>query len=181
MGLTTHMMLMVLLFPSFLSKFYSTLLEFVTFDMIPTDEIYSEILDLENSPFSEEAEKIGYESRYILWNSGSIPLYFLIGLVLQVFLKILRMILSRCRGKVYSLASRWQAKFFWVDLHQMFDSAYLILVFCTGFNFWSLKFRSASEIFNNGLACIVAFLIIFIPLFISVRLVKGFRPFKVRR
>ena len=42
----THLMMMQLIYSAGVTLFFSTLLDFVTYDIIPTDEIYSEIFKL---------------------------------------------------------------------------------------------------------------------------------------
>ena len=49
----THLMMMQLNYAASASYFYSFLLEFVTYDMIPTEEIYGTFFDFESDPFSE--------------------------------------------------------------------------------------------------------------------------------
>ena len=43
--------------------------------MVPTEDIYAEAFEWENVPYSEEAERIGYISRFWIENSGSVPIY----------------------------------------------------------------------------------------------------------
>ena len=69
-------MMMQLKFPASAMIFYAALFEFVTFDLIPTDELYQKIFDFENKePYSDEADNIGYSSRYLIFNSGSLTLF----------------------------------------------------------------------------------------------------------
>lgn len=56
LSLVTHLMMMQLSYPGVLAIFFEKIFRFVTFDMIPTDEIYPRFLDLEGEPFSEEAD-----------------------------------------------------------------------------------------------------------------------------
>ena len=53
---------MVLAYPAFLSDFYKPILEFVSFDMIPTSTIYEKIFGWQSSAYSDQAESLGYES-----------------------------------------------------------------------------------------------------------------------
>ena len=67
----THMMVMQLNYPRETAIFYALIFEFISFDMIPAQEIYAEIFRFINdSPFSDEANIIGYFSRYFVFNSG---------------------------------------------------------------------------------------------------------------
>ena len=54
--------------------FYSGLFEFVTFDIIPTDDIYDKIFDegWRRAPYSEQADTIGYATRWLFANLGSV-------------------------------------------------------------------------------------------------------------
>ena len=62
---------MQLNYPRETAIFYTLIFEFVTFDLIPVEEIYGEIFKFINdSPFSDEANIIGYFSRYFVFNSG---------------------------------------------------------------------------------------------------------------
>ena len=74
----THDMMMQLMYPETTFIFFAKVFEFVTFDMIPTQLIYPLVLNLVNVAYSDEADKIGYESRYLIWNSGSITLYIVL-------------------------------------------------------------------------------------------------------
>ena len=52
LGLVVHLLLIQLMFPPIMDDFYSGLLEFVNFDLIPTDKLYAWIFGWENVPFS---------------------------------------------------------------------------------------------------------------------------------
>ena len=56
----THLMMMQLVFTASVSYFYSILFEFVTYDYIPTDDIYGAMFDFDSEPYSDEADLIGY-------------------------------------------------------------------------------------------------------------------------
>lgn len=71
-------MIMQLNYAAAVSIFYSTLFEFVTFDIVPTDEIYAEIFDFESEPYSDEADNIGYGSRLFIENTGSLFVYMVL-------------------------------------------------------------------------------------------------------
>lgn len=82
LGLVTHFMLMKLMFPPITVVFFSGLFEYVTFDLIPTEDLYAYLFGWTNVAYSEEAESIGYPSRFFIENAGSIPLYIAIDIVL---------------------------------------------------------------------------------------------------
>ena len=70
------------MFPPVSVVFFAGILQSVTFDLLPTESIYAEIFGFTNEAYSEEAENIGYGSRYFIENAGSIPIYF----ALEIFL-----------------------------------------------------------------------------------------------
>ena len=74
LSLITHFLMMSLIVPQNAIIFYSGLFEFVTFDIIPTDLVYDKLFDDSwvTEPFSEQAESIGYETRLIFSNLGSV-------------------------------------------------------------------------------------------------------------
>ena len=79
LSLITHLFMMQISFPVIALTFFSYVFEFVTFDLIPTDLIYPYIFDFSgDKPYSAQAEAIGYESRYIVWNLGSLFLYIIL-------------------------------------------------------------------------------------------------------
>ena len=77
------MMMISLDLPPGLSVFFNGIFEFVTFALIPTDDIYDVIEpDLLHEAYSEQAENIGYESHYLTHNSGTIS-FMIVCLFLQ--------------------------------------------------------------------------------------------------
>ena len=74
----THFMIMQLNYAAAVSVFYSSLFEFITFDVVPTDEIYGNIFEFESDPYSDEADDIGYGSRIFIENTGSLLVYLIV-------------------------------------------------------------------------------------------------------
>ena len=68
-------MIMQLNYAAAVAIFFSSVFEFVTFDIVPTDDIYGEIFNFESDPYSEEADSIGYGSRLVIENTGSLLIY----------------------------------------------------------------------------------------------------------
>lgn len=96
-------MLMKLLFPPVTVTFFAGLFEYVTFDIIPTEDIYKFVFGWPNEAYSKEAEEIGYASRYFIENAGSIPLYIAIDIFLQTVYALAKLILKsggRVRGYI---------------------------------------------------------------------------------
>lgn len=56
LGIITHLMMMKLQYPGTMQIFFAKIFEFVTFDLVPTEHIYPHFLQLDEVPYSEEAE-----------------------------------------------------------------------------------------------------------------------------
>ena len=77
LSLQTHLLMMKQKLPGLAISFYARILVFANFDMLPAERIY-DFFGLEfpgDSPYSNEAEYLGYESNYLMINSGSIPIF----------------------------------------------------------------------------------------------------------
>ena len=84
-------MMMQLIYSAGVSYFYSLLFEFVTYDIIPTDEIYEVMFEIDSDPYSDQADLIGYGYRYALLNTGSLLFYIILNaLRLAVYFAIIR-------------------------------------------------------------------------------------------
>ena len=101
----THMMLMQLRYPGVSTIFYSKIFEFVSFDLFQTGEIYNEIFKIENDePYSEQAEELGYESTFLVPNSGPLLLFIAI---FAVMLTISLLITSIAKsGKIHNFIKK---------------------------------------------------------------------------
>ena len=53
MSLVTHMMMMQLNFSAVTNTFFSKLFEYVTYDIVPTEQIYSTLFNWENNAFTD--------------------------------------------------------------------------------------------------------------------------------
>ena len=62
--------------PPTIVKFYSVIIQFLTFDIIPTDYIYSIMFAFKNvEPYSEHLDEMGYGSVNFIMNSGSLTIF----------------------------------------------------------------------------------------------------------
>ena len=90
MSIITHLMMMQLKFPACAMLFYGSVFEYVTFDLIPTDDFYDKVFDFENKePYSDEAASIGYPSRYLIFNSGSLTIFIFVTILSQALFWLL--------------------------------------------------------------------------------------------
>lgn len=173
LGLVTHLMLMKLVFPPITVIFFSGLFEYVTFDIIPTEEIYAYLFGWQNVAYSEEAESIGYSSRYFIENAGSIPIYIAVDIVLQLLFAFVKLVCKS--GRIRGYAARSQARFFWAGCNGKFNDAYLTIAFTVGINMSSMAFVSTSVAFNNCVALFLAALLVLSPLKTGFTLIRGWK------
>ena len=92
LSIIVHIVMMQLLFPALCVLFFESILGFVNFDVIPTEDIYAELFGWLNVPYSDQAEVIGYESRYIIECLGSIPIYITCNILMQILYCLLKLI-----------------------------------------------------------------------------------------
>ena len=162
LNIITHMMVMRLLFPPIVLLVFSIVFDAVSFDLIPTEYVYPEILHFaDDSEFSPECGQIGYKSNYLIPNSGSISIYIAAGLMIQIFYAILASILKKGNGKVFNWIKRKQSDFWYSGLVSFFNETYLNLCFCSLINITHLQMDDGSTIGNN-IFCLVIITVLFV-------------------
>lgn len=62
LSLVTHFNMMTIMFPASCIQFFAVVIEFVTYDVLPTDNLYQNRLGLPYEPFNDNADKVGYPS-----------------------------------------------------------------------------------------------------------------------
>ena len=171
LSIITHAMMMQLMYPEATLEFYASVFNFVTFDMIPTHLIYPLVLTLANVPYSDAADKIGYESRYVIWNSGSITLYIILYSFMQLVYAGLAKVL--CPGKARNFVHLKQQAFKWGGLCDFFNEVYLTMSYSVCINMSDMSIHDASEGVNNTFNAVVGTVLIVGPILIVRALNKG--------
>ena len=139
--------------------------------MIPTDEIYGAIFDLNSDPYSEQAQSIGYESRYVVLNTGSLLFYLVvISMQLTIYSSILRCLSRESWPKLRSIAAGKRSAFLWAGAVDFFSELFLNIAFSVGINTSAFNFTNASVCFNNVFAVVLGVLMVAGPVTISVPL-----------
>ena len=129
----THLMMMQLIYSAGVSYFYSLLFEFVTYDIVPSDEIYEAMFEIDSNPYSDQADLIGYGYRYSVVNTGSLLFYIILnGLRLALYYSILKFCIKFPRCKQW--ASNRQDNFLWSGSIDFFSELYLCVAFSLGIN-----------------------------------------------
>ena len=128
-------MMMQLNYPASSAIFFATVFEYVTFDMVPTDEIFGETFDFDSEPYSDEADQVGYGSRFFIENTGSLLIYVMI---IAVELFFYGLVLScakkdqcvRCR----KFSEQKQSDFLWAGAIDFISELYMNIAFSIGIN-----------------------------------------------
>ena len=155
-------------YPAAALIFYAGIFEFVTFDIIPTDRLYDKLFAFENDvPFSDRAKDIGYESRYAIPNSGSMPIFICVMLVVQPLYALITSLAPK-NGSIYTFTKTKQEAFKWAGLTDFTSEIYLSMSFCLCINTSAFSFDSRSEVINNVCACIMALFMLIWPLNVTI-------------
>ena len=160
-------MMMQLGYPAGISVFYAAIFEYVVFDFIPTDNLYENIFDFENKePYSEEADNIGYPSRYLIFNSGSVTIFIFAYAASQLLYALLARVLPS-GNSVSNFARNKRDGFFWVGLTDFVNETYLTLAFCVCINTTEYRFNNWSNAFNSVFMTLIATVLIIWPFKVS--------------
>ena len=153
------------------SVFYSSLFEYITFDIVPTDEIYGNIFNFESEPYSHEADSIGYGSRIFIENTGSLLVYLIVlGLQIAIAQFILKK-LSKFK-KLKKWAKTFKGGFIWSGAIDFQDELYLCVLFSLGIQVGDFEFTSVSTSFNNLFSLAMALQTIVVPPILVFKLAK---------
>lgn len=171
LAIITHLMIMQLNYAASASYFFSFLFEFVTYAIIPTDDIYGSIFGFESDPLSEQADNIGYGSRFVIENTGSLLIYlFVIAFLQLIFLLIVKK-LERFK-RLNKWAKRKRKNFFWAGAIDFFNEMFLCVAFSLGINYSHFVFSSVSESINNLFAIALTGAVVILSPMIVFKLYK---------
>ena len=110
---------------------------------------------------------IGYESRYLIENAGSFPIYIVFSFLLQIIFVIVLLVTST--GKSHQFAKNKQSGFFWSGSHELYMNAYITLAMCVCINSSSHEFASTAVMVNNIIAGVIAVALFVLPAFIAIK------------
>ena len=168
LSLITHLMIIQLSYPPNVVLFFAGLFEFVTFDLLPTDDIYGAIFDLDDDPYSDLADEIGYSTRNLIPNSGSTTIFLFFTMLSQLVYAIIAHKEKENGGKVYNFARKKREAFFWSQAVDILHETSLMFSYSLCINSSRVQFTSASDSFNNVFAIFIG-LILFIGPILLVR------------
>lgn len=177
LSMITHLQMMQLNVPPSAIIFFSALFEFVTFDIVPTDVVYGVVFAWDNVPYSESAENIGYESRQIIENTGSVPIFLLIIFCQQVAFAILVRAVKK-QGRLLSYAQERREGFFYAGATDFFNETYINVCFAVCINTSFIAFGSTALMFNTVVALVAGIGVATFPCIFARKLSKAWVPLK---
>ena len=119
-----------------------------------------------NTPYSDAAEAIGYESRYIAQNLGSVFLY-IVAAILVILIFALAKCCSSNGGKINTLVRSKLSKLFWADFTDFLNEVYLPMSYLVCINCSALGTYSSAVFFMSAFAFIMGFILVFWPIYVA--------------
>ena len=166
-----HLMMMQLNYPASTALFYGAIFEYVTFDLLPIEDIYIAIFAFDSEPYSEEADAVGYSSRYWIENTGCLTLYFVLIIVEQIIASVILKSASS-ESKTYNFSREKRSRFFWSGAIDFLNDMYMNAVFSIGINLTALGIIDSSTGFNNIMGGFVCCCVLVAPVVIAFKLGK---------
>ena len=175
LSMITHLQMMQLNVPPSAIIFFSALFEFVTFDIVPTEDIYEKTFAWENVPYSESADNIGYASRQIIENTGSVPIFLLIIFCQQIAFAILVRAVKK-QGRLLSYAQERREGFFYAGATDFFNETYINVCFAVCINTSYIAFGTNALMFNTCVAGVAGVGVATFPCIFARKLSKAWKP-----
>ena len=139
----------------------------ITFDIVPTDDIYQQIFGIEEGGLTEQFEATGYEYTMIIGNMGSM---YLIMLAIPAFAILVKFIVC-CFPyvKICNLDKKLNGVLkgiFWNDVINYLDQGYMVLSLMAMINLTDLRLGFSAtngERYNSLLAIVLMIVIVSFP------------------
>ena len=157
-------MMMQLMYPGTVVAFYAALFEFLTFDIIPTDGVYDEVFGFENDePYSESAANIGYESRLLIINSGSMTIFVLYILLKQLIFGLVQLMTPN-GSKLHNYVVSKRGAFFYGGFADFVNEMYLSMAYSVMINTTAMSTETWALTVNSIYAGNVAAVLVLFPI-----------------
>ena len=119
----------------------------------------------DDEPYSDQAAEIGYESTFIVPNSGTLLLFAAIfAVLLAISLLITKLVKS---GKIHNFVRKKREMFFWGGLIDYLNESFIVLSISVCINSSHLTFDTFSIGFNIILAALIGLLLLIGPIIIA--------------
>ena len=161
--------MMPLTMPENAQVFYGELIELISFDPLPdTDDYYADYLKIDKGDaFTDRAEEVGYESKLMSFNSGSVFIFGLLMVTNQMLYLLIRglcfMNCKVCGRSPRDWAAEKQSNFIWSGACDYFEETYLLFALGFCLNWSQLSFASPGLIVNDCYAVFAGLIVIFYP------------------
>ena len=176
LSVVTHYNMMMITFPASCIQFFAVIYEYVTYDVIPTDNLYEDRMGLPYKPFSANADKVGYPSTSMIPNLGSVPIFIIITILSMLTWYIIVRMMKNKNGCAYRFARRKLDGFFWAGCHDFINETYIAICFAACINYSDYKFSSGIVAFSNIFALFMTAVYVSDPLIIAI---KAYRRWKL--
>ena len=183
LSIIVHLLLIDVRIPATVSIFYQKIFEIVKFDLFE-DYLYfgdflSYVFDLDDQALSKRAGDLGYESHYIVTNLGSVLIFFILTVLIQiVFYMIAKSGCLAEKNKLKVFAKKQNQNFVWNGLLDFLNQSYLLLCFSVALNAkeaytsFELQFSTWQLGVNSLFALIACFSILISPIWLTYALNK---------
>jgi len=125
--IVVHMTLVRLKVPANAAIYFGALLQVAAFDFVPTDNAYTKLFDIDDTPISPNFNTLGYETLQFLYNAGSLSL------IIFLFLPYLMCIYS-CNllpvKRIRKFTHKQKKKVFFNGILTFLEESYMILCVC---------------------------------------------------
>lgn len=128
-----------------------------------------------NIPLSDYAESIGYESRYLIYNSGSMTLFLWVTLILQFLVIPILLRLPCKKNRFYAFLLSQQQGYFWVGFCDFINETSLNWSFCVVLNYPTLCFTTWSDAINGSWTCLIGVTLLLYPFVVNCGLHKSWK------
>jgi len=159
--------------PANASLFFAQMMAIAAFDLIETGPYLDVLLNLPPSdPLNSNFAAVGFESRYVLHNMGTL----LLALILYVISIFLAFIMQKmgCENVVYR-GQLWYQELFYGTLISIVTESYSIFSVSCLINVQHLEWSSAGLIVMSTTALILLLVILTYPLVYGIFMVRSFQ------
>ena len=150
------------------------IIQIAAFDFIDLTEFYSNLFNIElTEAIDDNFNEIGFGSRYILVNMGTLGLFFLIYVILVVISSLLKFCGHRwncCK----ILSKKVNRSLYWKSFITLLNQSFMIVIICALINLKVFSVESKG-LTAMSIVAIVFFAVFFIvPIIFIVRLCRNF-------
>ena len=141
--------------PSNIAIVFNLLMKIAAFDVIRTDGLYDQILDLPHTePLTPNFEAVGFESLLLLYNLGSISLIALALLLTMIGVHVLTYVPTRFH-RIHNFANKLEKALYWNSFIRIMTESFMVVLICCMINTSHLSWLSVSEAINSTLVILI--------------------------